>query len=104
MRKIGKASVAIIAPRSDDPRGVEVIAVALGDDQRPAGGPRTWVNAEHADTHLNPYSPANNSSLMSKFAHTFCTSSWSSNASIKRIICCAFLPSSRVVLDGSISI
>ena len=33
---------------------------------------------------------------MSKFDHTFWTSSWSSSASISRTICCAVLPSSLV--------
>jgi hypothetical protein len=72
------------------PAGHETMAPTVGLDAPVAGALGAGVDAE--DPHASEASISFSS--MSKFDHTFCTSSWSSTASISRSICAASLPSS----------
>ena len=68
----------------------EVVAAAVGLDAAVAGAIGAGIDPE--DLHANEASISFSS--MSAFDHTFLLSSFSSSASISRIICCAGLPSS----------
>src|SRR5437867_9577175 len=59
-----------------------------------------WVEAE--DDHGRSSRPENYASSTSKLAHTFCTSSWSSSASMSFIVCSAFRLSSATSVVGII--
>src|SRR5262245_16324042 len=68
----------------------DAVARPRGFDATITGALRTGVDAKrpHASEASISFSE------MSKFDDTFCTSSWSSRASISFTICCAALPSS----------
>ena len=76
--------------RAGETARYQAVPAPVALDAPEAGADRTGIDPE--DPHASEASISFSS--MSKFDQTFCTSSWSSSASISRTIDCAVLPSS----------
>ena len=74
----------VLVVRDDGAAGHEAEARALDRDEPPAGAAKAGVDAENADRAHTPIF-AIAASDTSKFTNTFCTSSWSSSDSTRRM-------------------